>query len=71
MYKRQSGDYLIIVDDRGRTLVGAIGTAKVYVVNNKMKKPVRLGSKADLFPGGEVVIRKSQTEYNEIILFEK
>lgn len=69
--KNVSGDYLIIVDDKGRTLVGAIGTAKVYVVNNKMKKPVRLGSKADLFPGGEVVIRKSQTGYNEIILFEK
>ncbi|MBD9010057.1 MAG: hypothetical protein EGR16_06975, partial [Clostridiales bacterium] len=69
--KNVSGDYLIIVDDRGRTLVGAIGTAKVYVVNNKMKKPVRLGSKADLFPDGEVVIRKSQTGYNEIILFEK
>ena len=70
--KYTDGDYMVLSEKSGLEAVGALSGARVYVYDSEIRgrDKVRLGDISDLFKGYEVVIKKSATAYNQIVVFK-
>lgn len=71
--KYSDGEYMILSETNGFEAIGSLSGARVYIYDTAIRSEedrVSVGSADDLFREQEVVIKKSATGYNQIVVYK-